>query len=119
MTTIGIVGSRRRNSTFDFEVVMKLFFKLYREGDWICSGGCPTGGDNFAERIARAYGIPILIFPANWNKYGKSAGFIRNADIAKFSRALIACVSDDRKGGTEDTIKKFIKIHGERKLYIC
>jgi len=37
------------------------------------------------------------------------AGYIRNEDIAKFSHVLIACVNDDRIGGIEDTINKFLK----------
>ncbi len=50
-----------------------------------------------------------LWFPANWKKFGRAAGFIRNTDIAENSDILIACVSKDRTGGTEDTIKKFLK----------
>jgi len=55
--------------------------------------------------------IPTKIYPADWKKYGKASGFIRNDDIAKDSDVLIACVADDRKGGTEDTIKKFNHMH--------
>jgi hypothetical protein len=107
MKIIGIVGSRRRNTDEDFKVVLKKFEALFEEGDWICSGGCPDGADNFAERIAKKYGIPILIFYPNWGRYGRGAGFVRNGEIAKHSDHLIACVASDRKGGTEDTVKKF------------
>jgi hypothetical protein len=121
MEYIGIVGSRRRNTQADFEIVEKEFFEIYTEGDWIISGGCPKGADNFAEQIAKKYGIPILIFPANWKKFGRRAGFVRNTDIAKISTKLIAEVAEDRKGGTEDTISKFIKFqHGQDvNLYLC
>jgi len=115
---IGIIGSRKRNSEEDFALVKNKFFEIYKDGDWICSGGCPIGGDEFAHRIHKEYSIPYLEFPANWKKYGKSAGFKRNGAIAKFSDVLIACVSETRNGGTEDTIKKFIKFHGEDRLYI-
>lgn len=115
---IGIVGSRRRSSYQDFKLVNDKFFDLYEDGDWICSGGCPTGGDEFAIRIHKLCSIPYLEFPANWGKYGKSAGYKRNTDIARFSDILIACVSEDRKGGTEHTISEFIKIHGDNKLYL-
>jgi len=107
---IGIVGSRRRNSIEDFKLVEKKFFEVYKLGDWIVSGGCPTGADAMAEKIAKDNGIPILIFYPNWSKYKKAAGIIRNTDIAKNSDVLIACVAADRKGGTEDTIKKFLDI---------
>lgn len=118
MKTIGIVGSRRRNEREDFELVKTAFLKVYEEGDAICSGGCPKGGDRFAEAIARAYHIPINIYYADWKTHGKAAGFIRNTDIAKDSNILIACVAPDRTGGTEDTIRKFLKTKKEEDLIL-
>lgn len=141
MKTIGVIGTRRRNTEEDFRKVSDLFFLLYEQGDRICSGLCPQGGDWFAVLIATGndwinddrkrdallekvkyafirYKIESLWFPADWDKYGESAGFIRNSDIAKNSDILIACVADDRIGGTEDTIRKFIKINGSDNLYI-
>jgi len=104
---IGIIGSRHRDSVADYKLVESKFFELYEEGDWIVSGGCPTGGDKFAKEIHQRYKIPYLEFPANWDKHGKAAGFVRNTDIAQYSHILIACVAADRTGGTEDTVKKF------------
>jgi hypothetical protein len=104
---IGIVGSRRRNHPDDFELVKKAFKSIYRRGDRIVSGGCPKGADKFAEEIAKVFRVPITIHYADWEYYGKSAGFVRNGDIAKESDILIAAVAPDRTGGTEDTIKKF------------
>ena len=122
MKKIGIIGTRRRNIRTDFIKVKDAFFEIYEDGDWIVSGGCPEGGDAFAEKIARDFGIPILIFHARWNhrwyeaekmfirKFNKAAGFIRNTPIAENSDVLIACVHPDRTGGTEDTIGKYEKI---------
>lgn len=89
----------------------RLFIKSLWQGDRICSGGCPKGGDRFADLIARSTGIPILTFYAAWDTYGKSAGFRRNAFIARESDVLIACVVKARTGGTEDTIKKWKRYH--------
>jgi len=119
MKNIGIVGSRRRNSKEDYKIVEKKFFELYEAGDWIISGGCPKGGDSFAEKIGIAYGIPFLIFPADWERYGRGAGMIRNNDIAKTCDYLIACVADDRLGGTEDTIRKFLRDNLDTNLHLC
>jgi len=107
MKTIGIIGARVRNTKEDYEKVKEEFLKIYEVGDIICSGGCPKGGDRFAEMIAKELNIKILIFKPEWEKYGKSAGYKRNGEIAKNSDVLIACVSEERIGGTEDTIKKF------------
>lgn len=110
---VGIIGSRRRNTFLDKVLIeQKLLEILNNNKDiTICSGGCPTGGDKFAEELALKYYLQKKIFPANWTKYGKAAGFLRNTDIAENSEILIACVASDRKGGTEDTIKKFKKFH--------
>lgn len=109
MKIIGIVGSRRRNEWSDFCKVRAAFLAIYEDGDEIVSGGCPTGGDRFAEQIAKQEQVPIKIYYAQWQKHGKGAGFIRNGTIAYEATVLIASPATDRTGGTEDTIAKFQK----------
>lgn len=118
MKTIGIIGTRRRDTDTDFGLVKQSFLKYYKEGDTICSGLCPKGGDRFAVMLAKEYKTLVLWFPAEWDKYGKGAGFKRNMDIAENSDILIACVSEDRTGGTEDTIRKFVRLKSADNLHI-
>lgn len=110
MKTIGIVGSRRRDSDKDYGRTCLAFSKVYLQGDRIVSGGCPKGGDRFAEIIAKQDGLTITIHYPDWDRHGKSAGFIRNSLIAEDCDILIAVVAEDRTGGTEDTIKKAKKL---------
>ena len=117
MKTIGIIGSRRRNSLTDFYATQDKFLEIYEDGDHIVSGGCPQGGDAFAEKIADTLQAPIKIYYARWKQHGRAAGFIRNGDIARDADVLIACVAPDRTGGTEDTIKKF-KALGKESVYL-
>jgi len=117
MATIGIIGSRRRDTAEDLEAVKALFLTIYTKGDNIVSGGCPKGGDRFAEIIAKEQDIPIKIYPADWKRYGRGAGFKRNTYIAADADILIACVSEDRTGGTEDTIHKFL-VTGKKHLFL-
>ena len=112
-----IIGTRRGNSLADYENVATLFFSIYEVGDIIVSGGCSKGGDKFAEMISRIHNIPITIYKADWS-LGRHAGFLRNTTIAEKGNELIACVAPDRKGGTEDTIKKFKKFHPEGKIHL-
>lgn len=114
---IGIIGTRRRDSANDFHVVENAFVGVYERGDKICSGLCPKGGDRFAVMLSKRSNIETIWHPAKWDKHGKAAGFIRNGLIARDSDVLIACVATDRKGGTEDTIKKFKKL-GKTNLII-
>jgi len=113
---IGIVGTRRRNTSEDLSVIFDKFKEIYKKGDIIVSGGCPKGGDKFAEEISERLNIPIVIHYPQWEKYGKGAGFVRNTLIAKDCDVVIACVAEDRKGGTEDTIKKVEKLR--KRVYI-
>ena len=120
---IGIVGSRRRNEPSDFEIVKKKLLEIFKDGDIIISGGCKRGADGFAEILVdelKVAGRTIdkQIFPADWKKHGRAAGFIRNTDIARESEVLIACVAPDRTGGTEDTVKKFHKMHPGATVYL-
>ena len=118
MKTIGIIGSRRRNSRNDYFDVVRAFEESYESGDHIVSGGCAQGGDAFAEKIAKSLQVGITIYYAEWNRLGRSAGFVRNANIAEDADILIACVAADRTGGTEDTIKKFQKLHPEGRVVL-
>ena len=118
MKIIGIVGTRKRDRAKDHRIVEEKFFEIYEEGDWICSGGCPQGGDRFADKIARKYGIPILTFYPNWTRYGKGAGMIRNTTIAENSNSLIICGrTDGEEGGAEDTMKKFLNLENKRSVH--
>jgi hypothetical protein len=121
MKVIGVIGTRSRDAEEDFYKVYDEFFKHYIEGDSICSGLCPKGGDRFAILIANKLALSKdkrLWFPANWEKFGKGAGFVRNTDIAENSDILIACASKNRTGGTEDTIKKFLKRRNKSNLFL-
>lgn len=118
MKTIGIIGSRRRDSKEDLELCRKTFLEIYEEGeDSLVSGGCPKGGDRFCQIFAEEYGIPIKIHYAEWDKYGKAAGFKRNAYIAKDADVLICVVAEDRIGGTENTIATATKL-GKRIILV-
>ena len=120
MKYIGIIGTRRRDTASVRRLIETELFKIYEDGDILCSGGCPKGGDRFAEEISKAKGIPILIYYPNYKKYGSpGALFSRNTQIAETSTYIIACVVNPeesielilnrKKGGTEDTLRKFSK----------
>lgn len=118
MKTIGIVGSRRRDSVEDYRRVLDALLNIWQPGDEIVSGGCPKGGDLFAEQIAHEYQITIKIYYAEWRRLGRGAGFTRNGLIARDADILIACVAPDRTGGTEDTIRKFEKLNKGKAILV-
>ena len=48
----------------------------------IVHGDCLRGADRLAKQIAQAACWPTEPHPANWDRYGKGAGFRRNAEMA-------------------------------------
>lgn len=99
---LGIVGYRNYNNYEEFE--SKLLSKYNPQNiSKIISGGC-KGTDKLAELFAKKYNIPLIIHHANWSKYGKSAGPIRNKLIVDDSTELVAFLSLDSVG-TKITIK--------------
>lgn len=56
------------------------------------------GADYLGERYARDKEYPIELFPANWTKYGKSAGPIRNKQMAQYADFCIIFWDGKSKG---------------------
>ena len=65
--------------------------------------GTSIGVDRIGERWAEMNGIPVERYPADWEKYGRSAGHIRNDLMASRADMLIA-FWDGRSKGTKSMI---------------
>ena len=66
--------------------------------------GRARGADRIGEEWALRNDIPIIYHPANWDKFGRSAGYIRNSEMAEDAEALIA-IWDGRSHGTKNMIE--------------
>lgn len=78
----------------------------------VVSGGA-RGVDTLGERYAKENNLPLTRKPAEWDKYGKAAGALRNIQMAEESQALIAVWNGSR--GTQHMIgvaqDKGLKVH--------
>ena len=101
MYKIIIAGTRTFN---DYNLLeSKLDFYLSKKSDIeIVSGTC-YGKDLLGEQYAIKHNLPVKRFPADWNKYGRSAGPIRNAQMADYADACIV-FWDGKSKGTKSMI---------------
>ncbi|WP_372494947.1 SLOG family protein [Micromonospora salmantinae] len=77
----------------------------------IVHGDCPTGADRFAREWCEHYAdFPPELFgviiteerhPAEWERYGKRAGFLRNAAMIELGAdVVLAFIRNDSKGAS-------------------
>lgn len=99
MNKVIVAGSRDITDIKIVELVIQNSgFKI---DELVC--GMARGVDSIGYLLCKKKGIPIKEFPADWNRYGKSAGFVRNEEMAQYATHLIA-ISKDRSPGTENMI---------------
>ena len=89
-----IAGSRDFN---DYELLKKSAIEIITKKTILPDltrivSGCARGADTLGERFAKEFGLEVKKFPADWNGLGKRAGYVRNAEMAKFA------VEDDNDG---------------------
>lgn len=106
---LAIVGSRAFNDSFAMIEWLYFFISgyenLWEEKIEVISGECPKGADFIAKKAALISEIKYTGFPADWGKYGKAAGFIRNQQIVDACDMVLA-FWDGKSKGTQDTINK-------------
>jgi len=81
----------------------------------IVSGGCASGADNFAKIICTELDREIVEFLpdlSSCSSYQEAtkAYYTRNKQIAENADTVYALVSEDRTGGTENTIKHAVTL---------
>jgi len=51
-------------------------------------------------RFGKIADIPVVEMPANWTKYKKQAGMIRNAEMANVADALVVLIKNESRGAS-------------------
>ncbi|NJM00165.1 MAG: DUF2493 domain-containing protein [Synechococcaceae cyanobacterium SM2_3_2] len=82
---VAVIGSR---TYWNLKAVWEFISQL-PDGCTVISGGA-RGVDQAAEQAARARGIPVQIYLADWHQHGKSAGIRRNHHIIQSADVVIA-----------------------------
>lgn len=77
---------------------------LPRDGLVIINGGA-RGADRIAHNWAQDRGVETIVFPADWKRYGRSAGPLRNQRMLDEGKP--DCVMAFRGGrGTADMVRR-------------
>jgi len=103
-----IAGSR---TFYNYKKLEKICDKIIYDMDipdvTVISGGA-VGTDQLGELYAKRTKLKLIKMLANWNLYGKSAGYRRNEEMAKYASedngVLIAFWNGESKG-TKHMIK--------------
>lgn len=109
-----IAGSR---NFYDYEFLKQKMKELNLEiTELVC--GEARGADSLGKRWALENNIPIKSFYPDWDRYGNSAGMIRNHEMGDYADYLVA-FWDGKSRGTKDMIFYMQQIgkHGEVIIY--
>lgn len=107
---LAVVGSR----TFSDYAYMKEILQWYTIKEII--SGAAKGADRLAAKFANENEIALREFPAEWDRHGNSAGFIRNELIVDACDEVVA-FWDGQSRGTKHTIDTADKIGKPVSIY--
>lgn len=110
MTTFRVLFCGDREWT-DKELIHNVLVSFLRLPEVLIEGEC-RGADVLSREVAEAEGIPVLPFPAEWSRYDRAAGPIRNQKMLDEGKpSLVVAFHDDlgRSKGTKRMISQALK----------
>jgi hypothetical protein len=66
--------------------------------------GGAAGADNLAGLVAEELGMRVEVHKADWAAFGKTAGFLRNAEMVNLGAERVLAFWDGNSRGTSHTI---------------
>jgi len=100
---VAVVGSRGYPQGHLVRALVRRLAQL--DPDTVIVSGGAQGVDSWAEDEAKKCGLGTVVLKADWGRYGKQAGFLRNTEIVEQGDIVIA-FWDLTSSGTRDTIGK-------------
>jgi len=109
-----VVGSRNFKNKKLVSTFLDLLCDPYL--DTVVSGGA-EGPDTWAEEWSKETNTNFKAYLPDWNKYGKKAGIMRNTEMVE-DGDLILAFWDGKSRGTQDTIRKAMKLKVPLYLFV-
>ena len=101
-----ITGSRDyKDKEIIIDAIEKYLGNEYIEDVIIIEGGA-RGADRIAQQHALDMGYIVETYPANWDKYGKNAGSIRNQEMVDSGADICLAFPLEGSIGTYDCIRR-------------
>lgn len=120
-----VAGSRTFNR---YEYLEDKILKFIKENNLKLSNieiisGTANGADKLGEKFAEKHNIKCIKFPAEWDKLGKQAGFVRNTKMANFAiennnKGILIAFWDGKSSGTKHMIETAKKKELEVKIFV-
>jgi hypothetical protein len=94
----------------DNEIEMDFLFNfltelLLKHPDMVVIQGEARGADKLAKNWAEFMNVPVVSFPADWDRYGRNAGPVRNLQMIQEGRPDLV-VAFKGGAGTRNMIKQ-------------
>ena len=109
-----ICGGRTQLNYDDFEKCVLEVLTENNLSDIEIVSGCCKGVDLLGEEFAHKHNHPVAQFPAEWNKYGRGAGIVRNKQmleyIASFEKSIVIAFWNGTSKGTGYTVNQAKKM---------
>ena len=104
------IGSRTWHDKDKIREVISEFYE--KNSDLVVISGGAPGADNLSVEVAKELGIPTIKYYANWAKWGKAAGPIRNSEMLRDGEpdAVVAFRKGPVSIGTDDCINEARKL---------
>ena len=114
-----VVGSRTFN---DYDLMCeKLDYLLMNYSQVAIVSGGAKGADTLAEKYAKEHNYPLRVYKADWNAYGKRAGFLRNEEMHKcisiYENKGVVAFWDGNSSGTAHNFELAIKYNNPIRIY--
>ena len=101
MRRLLITGSRDWDDEATIAAALSVAHRDLGGGDvTLVHGACPTGADQIADRLWRAWGLPVEPHPADWGRHGRAAGPLRNKEMVDAGADLCLAFPKGESRGT-------------------
>lgn len=111
MTHERILITGDRNWTNKTIIQRVLYSEVSLTTEYVIHGGAP-GADTLGGEVATGFGLVVRVFQAQWKRYGRAAGPIRNQQMLDEGKPTLVLAFHNnlaKSKGTRDMVSRALK----------